>query len=103
MDYLLGVDVSQWVTYTSSPNFGHKMSNIVESMNSTLREECKLSILDLLNEIWHLTITQQFKQYERATELFTSGQIHTDFCLRHLTKSEKCEKWAQKNVSRIGD
>lgn len=69
-------------------------------MNSTLREERELSILDLLNEIWHLTMAERFKQYERATELLKTGQIYTDFCMKHLTNSGK---WAQKNVARIAD
>lgn len=100
-DYLAGVELSQWVTcYASGPTFGHKTSNVVESMNSTLRAERELSVLDLLNEIWHLTMAERFKRFERATELLKRKQKYTDFCLKHLNHSSK---WAQKNVARVGD
>lgn len=99
-DYLSGIDVSLWVTCFSGPTYGHKTSNVVESMNSTLREERELSVLDLLNEIWHLTMTQRFKQYERSIELLKSGQIYTDYCLKQLSNGER---WAQKNVARMAD
>lgn len=61
--YLAGVDLALWVTAylpSGSQNFGPKTSNVVESMNNLLREERQLSILDLLNEIWHLTMNQRF-------------------------------------------
>lgn len=39
-DYLSRVDVSQWVSYYyEGPNFGHKTSNVVESMNNILQKE----------------------------------------------------------------
>lgn len=98
--YLLAVDVALWVTCYSGPTYGHKTSNVVESMNNTLLEEHELSILDLLNEIWHLTMTERFKRYERSLKLLQNGQIYTDYCMKHLSNSNK---WAQQNVSRVAD
>lgn len=93
--YLIAVDLSLWVTcYLSGQNIGHKISNPVESMNNLLKDGHEPSILDLLNEIWHLTMSQRFKWYETACALLEKNQVLTDFCLRQLLNSER---WAQKN------
>lgn len=97
--YLAGVDRALWVTcYFSGQNFGHKTSNVVESMNNLLKDERELSILDLLNEIWHLTMSQRFKRHEIACILLEKNQVYTDFCLQQLRNSER---WAQKNTVRM--
>jgi len=61
-DYLIKIDPSLWVTaYYPAPHYGHRASNIVESMNSVFREDRELSILDLLNEVWHYTMDQRYR------------------------------------------
>lgn len=56
-DYLTEIDLSLWVTaYFTGRSFGHKTSNIVESMNNMLKREGELTIHNLWNEIWLLTI-----------------------------------------------
>lgn len=64
--HLEGVDSSLWVTAYAGITFGHKTSNVVESMNRVLKSERELSILDLLNEIWHLIMNQRFKRYSEV-------------------------------------
>lgn len=46
--YLLAVDVALWVTSYLGPTYGHKTSDVVTSMNDTLCEKYKFSILNLL-------------------------------------------------------
>lgn len=66
-DYLVGVAVSQWVIcYAYSRFFGQKTLTGVKSMNSTLRAQRELAVLNLLTEILHLTIAERFKLFERA-------------------------------------
>lgn len=91
-EYLAAIDLTLWVTAYLPPghqNFGHKTSNVVESMNSVLKDEWELSILDLLNEIWHFTMDQRFKRFSTACDLLEKHQIFTDFCLKQLLRS-KC-------------
>lgn len=61
---------------------------MVESMNNLLKDERELSILDPLNEIWHLTMSQRFKQHETACILLEKNIVFTDFCLQQLRNSE---------------
>jgi hypothetical protein len=53
-DYLCNIDKALWVTaFFPGRCYGHKTSNIVESTNNGLKQESKLSILDLLNSVVH--------------------------------------------------
>ena len=52
-NYLTNIDKALWVkAFFPGQSYGHKISNIVESMNKVLKQEQELPILDLLNEIW---------------------------------------------------
>jgi hypothetical protein len=97
--YLTAIDCSLWVTaFYRGEHFGHKTSNVVESVNNLLRDERELSILDMLNEIWHLTMHQRFERFTIATSLIAKGQTLTDFCLKKLLDSRQ---WAQKYTVRM--
>lgn len=96
--YLARIDQCLWVTaYLTGKSYGHKTSNVVESMNSVLKSERGLSILELLNEIWHITIEERFQRYQKACKT-AQQQIHIDFCLSALVKSRQ---WAAKNTVRM--
>lgn len=98
-DYLTAIDASLWVTaYYTGPTFGHKTSNIVEAMNKVLKSERELSILDLLNELWHLTMKYRFDRLTLANNLLSKNQKITDFALKKLAESQK---WAAKNIVRM--
>ena len=58
-DYLINIAKALWVT-ASFPGscYGHKTSNIIESMNKVLKQERELPILELLKEIWLYTMNQ---------------------------------------------
>ena len=52
-NYLTNINRALWVTaFFPGQSYGHKTSNIVESMNKVLKQERELPILDLRNEIW---------------------------------------------------
>ena len=52
--YLCAIDLTLWATaHFPSTRYGHLTSNIAESVNKVLREDCVLSITELLDTIWH--------------------------------------------------
>jgi len=68
-NYLQRINPALWVTaFFPGQNYGHKTSNIVESMNHLLKSERELSILDLLNKIWHITMQTQYQRYSEACQ-----------------------------------
>lgn len=52
-DYFSEIDTTTWVTaFYRSPNFSHKASNVVESMNRIFIFDRELTIKKLLDSIW---------------------------------------------------
>ena len=97
-EYLRRIDSSLWVTaYITGCSFGHKTSNVVESMNQVLKSEWELSILDLLNEIWHILMNTRYQRFTIACRA-EEDQLHTDFALTKLLESRQ---WASRNRVRI--
>lgn len=94
-DYFTAIEKSLWVTaFYCEPYFGHKTSNVVESMNKVFCDTRELSILDLVNQIWHYTMNQQWKHYQKRCELeIWREQVHTEFCLRQLRENAKWAQW----------
>lgn len=89
-NYLSSIDLTLWFTsYFSGQLFSHKTSNILESMNNVLKNEQELSILDLLNEIWHLTIVHHFNRLTNASKCINQRQIYTNFFFQQLSNSQK--------------
>jgi zinc finger SWIM domain-containing protein 3 len=54
------------VSYFPGRRYGHLTSNVVESINSTFREERELPMLDMLNSIYHKEMDRRFKRLEKA-------------------------------------
>ena len=96
-NYLQSVNPALWVTaFFPGRNYGHKTSNIVESMNHLLKSERELSILDLLNEIWHITMETRYQRYSEACQQ-EGDQTHTDFAFKQLVISRE---WSRHNTVR---
>jgi len=94
-DYLTIIDKALWVTaFFPGQCYGHKTSNIVESMNKVLKQERELPILDLLNEIWLYTMNQRAERYQTAC-LKDHQQNWSDFALGQLTISRA---WTRRNT-----
>jgi len=88
-DYLQSINPALWVTaFFPGQNYGHKTSNIVESMNRLLKSERELSILDLLNEIWHITMETRYQHYSEACQQ-EQEQTHTNFAFDQLVISRE--------------
>ena len=97
-DYLRGIDTEVWVTaFFPGKRYGHNTSNIVESYNKSLQLERELSIVDLLNEIWHSSMAARFKRLQQA-ELALAGYPFTAIC---RTEAETSRLWAQSNRVRV--
>ena len=69
----------------------------MESVNHTLKIERELSIIELLNTIWHRVINQLFEQLQSASNP-AGGQLLTKFCLRLVGESRI---WARQNVAQM--
>ena len=52
--YLCGIPTNMWASaHFPGMRQGYLTSNIVESVNKLLQEDCSLAIIELLNAIWH--------------------------------------------------
>jgi len=97
-NYLRGIDTRLWVTaFFPGKRYGHNTSNIVESYNKSLQLERELSIVDLLNEIWHSSMAVRFKRLQQA-ETALNGYPFTTIC---RTEAETSRLWAQSNRVRV--
>ena len=94
-DYLINIDKALWVTaFFPGSCYGHKTSNIVESMNKVLKQEGELPILELLNEIWLYAMNQRAQRYQTASTK-EQQQHWSDFALSQLTISRS---WSRRNT-----
>jgi len=94
-DYLGNIEKRLWITaFFPGKSYGHKTSNIVESMNKVLKQEHELPILDLLNEIWLYTMIQRAQRYQTACTK-EQQQNWSDFALGQLTISRA---WTRRNT-----
>lgn len=79
-EYLASIDQELWVTaFFRGRRQGHNTSNLFESCNRTLKLDRELSILKLLNEIWHTQMTVRYQRLLEASNI-KNGQIFTNFC-----------------------
>lgn len=97
-NYLEKIDKAMWAdAFAQGKSYGHKTSNVVESTNNFLKFDREMSILDMLNEIWHKTMDLRYKRYLAAcnTDL---GQRYTDFAMKAILCSRE---WSKRNIVRI--
>jgi len=89
--YLDGIERAYWVTaFYRGPYYGHKTSNVVESINKVFREDREFSVLNLLNEIWHYAMNKRYEGLAKSMRQIASGeQPVTDYCLLRLQESEQ--------------
>jgi hypothetical protein len=60
VEYLRAIDLVLWaITYFPRTRFGHLTQNIAESINAILKQDRVLSIIDLLNAIWHQVMSER--------------------------------------------
>lgn len=53
-EYLCAIEPTLWaVAHFPGTRHGYITQNIAKSVNAILKEDCTLSIIDLLNAIWH--------------------------------------------------
>lgn len=79
-EYLTTINRAVWVTaFFRDCHFGYITSDIVELVILTHKLDCELSILNPLNEIWHIQMTVQYKRQLEVRNI-TNGQMFTNFC-----------------------
>lgn len=71
----------------------------MESVNSLLKLDRELSIVELLNSIWHKLMGQRFDRYQAASSP-GEGVAYTKFCTMALGESRI---WARQNVAQMAD
>lgn len=87
-EYFASIDRALWVTaFFQGRRFGYNTCNIVKSFNQTLKLDRELSILNLLNEIWHTQMSVRYKRLLEASNI-KNGQIFTNFCNREAEASK---------------
>ena len=80
--------------------YGHDTSNIVESVNNSLKLDRELSIVKLLNEIWHQVMKQRFERYQSACNSGLGVLYYTKFCTKELGESRI---WARQNIAQMAN
>ena len=96
--YLRKIDPALWAqAHFTGKRYGHDTSNIVESVNNTLKLDRELSVIELLNSIWHRVMGQRFERLEIARSAPPSQQF-TKFCTNLLGESRI---WARQNTAQM--
>jgi len=99
-EYLQNIDPTLWVhVFFPGRRYGHDASNIVESVNSSLKLDRELSIVELLNTIWHKLMGPRFDRYQSASSP-GEGVVYTKFCTKTLGESRI---WARQNIAQMAD
>jgi len=98
--YLSNIDPRLWAkAHFPGSRYGHDTSNIVESVNNSLKLDRELSIVDLLNAIWHRVMKQRFERYQAACNS-GPGVLYTKFCTKELGESRI---WARQNIAQMAN
>jgi hypothetical protein len=72
--YLRNVDPRLWMeSHFPGRRYGHDTSNIVESLNKTLKLDRELNIVELLDNIWHRAMEQRSTRLAEAQESIATG------------------------------
>jgi transposase-like protein len=93
--YLRSIPAELWaVAYFPKTRYSHLTSNIAEFVNKILREDRSLSIIELLDAIWHRVMTDRASRLRDAQKQARDAIIWTSYC---RTKLEYGRKWAHSN------
>lgn len=93
--YLRNSDPQLWAeAHFPGRRYGHDTSNIVESLNNTLKLDRELNIIDLLDNIWHRVMEQRSERLAEAQKCIEAGAQYTPFV---TTVVQEGRKWAQSN------
>jgi len=98
--YLLNIDPRLWAkAHFPESRYGHDIANIVESVNNSLKLDRELSIVELLNAIWHRVMKQRFECYQAACNA-GPGVLYTKFSMKELRESRIC---ARQNIAQMAN
>jgi hypothetical protein len=95
-EYLQAIDPVLWaVAYFSMTLYGHLTQNIAESVNAILKDDCTLSITDLLDAIWHRVMADRTSRFAEANK---QAQMNLKFTAACQTQLEYSCKWMGSNT-----
>ena len=98
-EYLRSIPAELWaVAHFPRTRYGHLTSNIAESVNKILCEDRSLSIIELLDAIWHRVMTDRASRLREAQKQTQDGLVWTSYC---RTKLEYGRCWAHSNRASI--
>lgn len=93
--YLRNIDPYKWTAlHFPGRRYGHYTSNVVEICNKLLLSERELSIVKMLDEIWHRVMTQRLERLEAANQAAVKGERWTSIVTTELRLSSH---WASTN------
>jgi len=76
------------MVFSGGSLIGHQVVNTVGSINSALKQDRDLSIIDLLNTIWHRCMGQRYARFQDAIQKLTvPGVRYTSLALQLLAES----------------
>jgi len=98
--YLRNADPILWAKAHFPGNwYRHDTSNIIESINNTLKLDRELSIVEFVYTIWHKLMGQCLERYQEAV-VTGPAILYTKFCTQHLGQSRV---WARQNTAVMAD
>ena len=98
--YLCNIDPRLWAkAHIPGSRYGHDTSNIVESLNNSLKLDRELSIVELLNAIWQRVMNQRFEHYQTDCNP-GPGVLYTKLCTKELGESRI---WARQNIAQMAN
>jgi transposase-like protein len=93
--YLKQAHPETWAeAYFPGHRYGHDTSNIVESVNKTLKVERELPIVELLNSIWHRVMQHRANRLTAAIKEEAAGSTWSSWAAGILLEGRK---WAGGN------
>ena len=85
-DYLCEIPSTLWVAaYFPGKRYGQDTSNIVERINATFKLEREYAVIDLLNAVWHKTMTTR---YDRQHQISKHKPAFTEFAIKELNNRQ---------------
>ena len=99
-EYLVAAAPETWAeALFRGRRYGHGTSNIVESVNRTLKLDRELPIVELLDAIWHRVMEHRADRLAAAIKQEKDGMLWTSYCAGIIQEGKR---WAGGNkVSQI--
>lgn len=88
--YLRAIEPAFWVeAFCHAKRYGHDTSNLVESQNNGLKGDRELSILELLDSLWHRVMEKRASRRQAALQATDTARLATPFVEKALLEAKQ--------------